>query len=419
MSLRVCIDARLASGEVGGVEQVVLGTASGLSALTDGDEEYVFLTYADYDWLKPYIRGNCRVEALDVPAPTTLLKASIGNKYPVLKKIWHTFSPLLGRRTVSMVDGSAYVARIQPDIVHFVIQQAFLTTVPSIYSPFDLQHLHLPQNFTPRERYARELLYRTFCAQAATVVAASHWGKHDLIENYGLEENKVQVIPVGNILSHYPQPNEQDLQAARRKFDLPERYLYFPAATFPSKNHIGLLRALAQTRDQGVEIPLICSGRLSQFFPKIEQAAATLGLTQQVKFLDFVSPLEVQCLYRLSAGLIFPTLFEGWGQPVVEAFDAGVPVACSNVTSLPEVAGDSALLFDPHSTDAISMALIRLWQDDALRRRLIASGRERAKLFTWERTARIFRAHYRRIAGRTLAVDDQALIDAPLIAESS
>ena len=223
------------------------------------------------------------------------------------------------------------------------------------------------------------------------------------------------MIPVGNILTHYPQPNADDLRAARQKFDLPERYLYFPAKTFPSKNHLGLLQALAQVRDQGVTIPVVCSGRLNQFFPKIRQTVEALGLQQQVTFLDFVSSLEVQCLYRLSVGLIFPTLFEGWGQPVVEAFDAGVPVACSNVTSLPEVAGDAALLFDPRSVEAIGDALVRLWQDDALRQRLVAAGHERAKLFTWERTTRIFRAHYRQITGRGLTADDQVLLSEPSI----
>ena len=190
MSLRICIDARLAASEVGGVEQVVLGTASGLSALTDGDEEYVFLTYADSDWLRPYISGNCRIEALDAAPPTTSLKASMGDKIPLAKALWHRYSPLLGQRSVSMVDGTPFVERIKPDVVHFVIQQAFLTTVPSIYSPFDLQHLHLPENFTPRERYARELTYRAFCAQATMVVAASNWGKNDLIANYHLPEDK-------------------------------------------------------------------------------------------------------------------------------------------------------------------------------------------------------------------------------------
>ena len=164
---------------------------------------------------------------------------------------------------------------------------------------------------------------------------------------------------------------------------------------------------------------LVCSGGLNEFFPKIEQTVAELGLEQQVKFLNFVSPLEVQCLYRLSTGLIFPTLFEGWGQPVVEAFDAGVPVACSTVTSLPEVAENAALLFDPQSDAAIAEAVVQLWQDDVMRQRLIAAGHERAKLFTWERITRIFRAHYRRIARQALTADDQALLSASATSNST
>jgi glycosyltransferase involved in cell wall biosynthesis len=159
-----------------------------------------------------------------------------------------------------------------------------------------------------------------------------------------------------------------------------------------------------------MEIPLVCSGRLSEFFPRIEKTIETLRLEQQVKFFGFVSPLEVQCLYRLSAGLVFPSEFEGWGQPVIEAFYSETPVVCSNVTSLPEVAGDAALLFDPYSQGEITEAVRRLWQDEAFRQRLITRGRERAKLFTWERTARIFRAHYRRLLGQKLTDEDQALL---------
>ncbi|HEX6161591.1 MAG TPA: glycosyltransferase, partial [Thermoanaerobaculia bacterium] len=93
--------------------------------------------------------------------------------------------------------------------------------------------------------------------------------------------------------------------------------------------------------------------------------------------------------------VIFPTLFEGWGLPVIEAFAAGKPVACSAVTSLPDTAGDAALLFDPHDTGAIAGAMRRLWSDDALARELVHRGHERVKLFTWEQTARMFRDLYR------------------------
>jgi glycosyltransferase involved in cell wall biosynthesis len=109
--------------------------------------------------------------------------------------------------------------------------------------------------------------------------------------------------------------------------------------------------------------------------------------------------------------MVFPSSFEGWGLPVVEAFHEGTPVACANTTSLPEVAGDAALLFSLDSSIAMAEQLVRLWRDDALRARLSALGRERAASLSWTRSARVFRSHYRRIAGRQLTEEDRELLD--------
>ncbi|HET7928778.1 MAG TPA: glycosyltransferase, partial [Actinomycetota bacterium] len=127
----------------------------------------------------------------------------------------------------------------------------------------------------------------------------------------------------------------------------------------------------------------------------------------------YVSPLELQCLYRLARFLVFPTLFEGGGMPVFEAFAAGVPVAASDVTCIPRQAGDAALLFNPREPAGIADAMIRLWADGALRAELVRRGRERVARFTWDRTARTYRALYRELTGRPLTTADRDLLDAP------
>ena len=123
-----------------------------------------------------------------------------------------------------------------------------------------------------------------------------------------------------------------------------------------------------------------------------------------------MSPLELQCLYRLSRGVVIPTKFEAASFPLWEAFLARVPAACSTVTSLPEQAGDAALSFDPDSSDEIANALRSLWSDKVLRAKLIDRGRENVSRLSWEQTARIFRAHYRHIGGRKLSEEDLCLL---------
>lgn len=410
--LRIGLDARLISGK-GGVEQVIIGLAAGLSKLTDGDEEYLFWSFENADeWLRPYVKGPCRI----LPGPADRHRDTaitwLSDRAPRLRRFYHRLKYARGRQSIHLEKSDGTIERAKVDVMHFTKQGAFLTDVPSIYQPHDLQHLHLPQFFTPWHRMDRELKYRTFCKQARMVVAMSSWGKRDLVQHYGLSPEKVCVVPWAPVTAAYPCPSSSDLAAATAKFRLAGEFAYYPAATWQHKNHLILLSALALLRDKcGLSVPLICSGQISSFFPNIKKQIRDLGLCQQVRFVGFVSPLELQCLYRLCRCVVFPTKFEGFGMPLMEAFLAGAPAACSNVTCLPELAGDAALLFDPDKPDEVAEAIRRLWNDGALRAALADRGMKTVARFSWERTARIFRAHYRRLGNRTLSDEDLTLLN--------
>ena len=300
------------------------------------------------------------------------------------------------------------------EVMHFPFPLAFSTDVPSIYHPWDLQHVHLPEFFFPRERAFREKTYRAFCDQAKLVSVPSSWVKRDLIHQYGLPEEKIKVIPPAPPLDLYPRPAAADLESARRKFCLPEAFAFYPARTWAHKNHLGLIEAARILRERyGLSISFVFSGAPTAFYQRIRRQVRKLRMDDQVRFLGFVSPFDLQCLYRLSRCMLFPSRFEGFGLPLVEAFSAGVPTACSNVTSLPEVAGDAALFFNPEDPVEIANAIRRLWNEEGLRTELIDRGRRVAARLTWDRTARIFRAHYRRLAARPLTDADRELIQQP------
>jgi glycosyltransferase involved in cell wall biosynthesis len=409
--LRNCLDARLISGK-GGVEQVIIGLASGLSKLTDGDEEYLFWTYENNDeWLRPYVHGPCRILAGPPDGHSDRGMIWLSEHAPRLRSCYHKLKYSYGPQSVQLQKSDGTIERAKIDVMHFTKPGAFLTDIPSIYQPHDLQHLHLPQFFTPWHRMEREVKYRAFCHQARMVVAMSAWGKRDLVQHYGLTPEKVVVIPWAPVTAAYPSPASSDLEATREKFSLPGEFVFYPAVTWQHKNHLTLLSALAILRDRyNLRVQLICSSQTDGFLPKINKHIRDLGLNDQVRFLGFVSPLELQCLYKLCRCLIFPTKFEGFGMPLLEAFLAGAPAACSNVTCLPELAGEAALLFDPGSPSEIAGAIRRLWTDGVLRATLADRGRRNVSRFTWERTARIFRAHYRRLANRQLSEEDHALL---------
>jgi len=410
--LRVAIDARrLREGFAGGVEQVVIGLAHGLSTLTDSPDEFLFLTTPpDEEWIAPYLSGGCRVLPSNTSAGAPRWRGRLAS-IPALRTAWDRVRPALGRHAVRVPRSDGTIERAGAEVMHFPQQHAFLTAVPSVYQPHDLQHLHLREYFTPREWLGREVTYRAFCAQARTVVMMSHWGRKDITTHYDLAHAKVCVVPGASVLDAYADPTRADMDATRARLALPEHFALFPAQTFPHKNHLTLLEALTIARNSlGVTIPLVASGYQNEFFPRIAQRIGELRLEAQVRFVGFVRPVELRALYRMARCMVFPSTFEGWGLPVVEAFHEGTPVACADATSLPEVAGDAALLFAPDSPTELAEALVQLWRDEGLRADLIARGRERAAALSWRRTARIFRAHYRRIAGRPLDEEDQELM---------
>ena len=157
-------------------------------------------------------------------------------------------------------------------------------------------------------------------------------------------------------------------------------------------------------------VNLTCTGRQNDFWPTIKKRINELRLGNQVRFLGFVRPIELRALYHLAQFVVFPSLFEGGGFPVLEAFHEGAPVACSDVTSLPEYGGDAALLFDPTSTESIAEAMYRMSTERELRATLRQRGSARIGLFTWEQTAKTYRALYRQVAGRLLSDEDHHLL---------
>jgi len=389
--------------------------AHALSKLDDGDDEFVFLAWPDEtDWIQPYVSGRCRMLFTSGRSPRSSLKTWLRQNVAITKTIRDTFTPYFARYLYGAGPSDGTIEREAVDLMHFTHQLGFLTDVPSIYHPHDLQHRHFPQYFSRRDRLYRDIVYRTLCDQAAMVAVISSWVKRDVVEQFNLAECKVQVVPLAPVLDAYPEPTADDLDRARTAYGLPEGFVLYPSQTWAHKNHMGLLNALALLRDtKDLKVDLVCSGALNDFFPEVEAHARRLRLEDQVRFVGFVPPVDLQALYRLARAVVIPSKFEAASFPLWDAFLSGVPAACSTVTSLPKQAGDAALLFDPDSPEEMADAIQRLWTDAELRATLVARGESSVSRFTWERTARHFRAHYRRIAGRALTEADVELLSAP------
>jgi hypothetical protein len=220
--LRIAVDCRIGDTRQG-IGTAVLALAKALSDSKIVDQEYTFIVREDMlDWLTPYIYGPCKLVGIPAPpvspvSPLSKIKAAVGRIAP-LRLIWHKLRGDTARVPVS--DG--YVESQRFDVVHFPTQMAYLTELPSIYQPWDLQHLHYPQFFSKVEFSRRERDYRTFCDRASYVCVQAEWTKQDFILHYKLTTAKVVVIPWGSVFDAYKTPSAEATHAAMEKFEIPK-----------------------------------------------------------------------------------------------------------------------------------------------------------------------------------------------------
>jgi glycosyltransferase involved in cell wall biosynthesis len=243
--------------------------------------------------------------------------------------------------------------------------------MPFAVTLHDVQHLDLPQLFSRGEREFRRLFWHRSVRAATTVIVPSAFVRDRAVARLGLDPARIRVIHHGidHALFH---PG-----TAPR-----EPFLLYPAKPWPHKNHARLLEAFALLRQERPELRLVLTG------------GGDLPQQEGVEQLGRVSLDELAGLYRRASALVFPSLYEGFGQPPVEAMASGLPVAASNAASLPEVCGDAARLFDPESPAQIAAAVGAVLDDPEPWR---ARGLERAAQFTWERSARQHEAAYREL----------------------
>lgn len=397
-TIKVCVDARLKSGYFGGVEQFIIGLAHGLTQLRPSGIEIKYLVEEGEDaWLIPHVNSPDQLiyTSKSIQGSVTGWQSWLKSKSPIVRFLKNKLHIL----PVSIPRSDGTIEQHEVDVMHFTKQSAFLTDVPTIYQPHDLQYLHLPEFFTPRDRKMREIRYPVFCKKSCKIVVVSQWVKEDLIEQYDLPQEKVEIIRYAPPLSTYRDVTTSDLQSVTQTYDLPEAFIFYPAQTWAHKNHLRLLEAIHKLRiEHGVRVSFVSSGTKNEHFDNVWKKVEALKLEDQVHFLGFVSPTTLYSLYKLATVVVIPTLFEAASFPMWEAFLAGTPVACSNVTSLPDQAGDAAVIFDPYDVSSIAEAIHLLWSTNEARERLVEAGTKRVAELSWLKTAEQFCLLYEQVS---------------------
>ena len=267
--------------------------------------------------------------------------------------------------------------------------------LPYVINLHDLQHEHFPEFFTPKDLERRKTRYLASAMAAQAVCVVDEWTRRDVLSHLPIPESKVHVAPFGPTWEVAAALTPEDRRQLLERYDLPPAFAFYPAQTWPHKNHARLVEALGALHQRGVQIPLVCTGHINDHGTRIKAQVEALGLGSQVRFLGLIPARDIKQLYQAARMTVIPTLFEGGpGIPVLESMALGSPLAASTACGIPEAVGETAVLFDPLDIGDMARALELLWTDEALRVGLSEGARRRSALNTWKRAAATYRDVY-------------------------
>ena len=324
-------------------------------------------------------------------------EARFGGRWPnvsVRRTLPHT--PLV-RIPVTL---SAELRRRPVDLLHVQYTAPPLAPCPVVATVHDLSFEHLPETFKRRSRVQLRLTVRATARRAAHVIAPSEYTRRDLVETYGLDPGRVTAIPLAVSPRFRPVEDEGGLARVRRRYGIAGEYVLAVGSIQPRKNLGRLVRAysaLRRARGRSNLPQLVLVGKNAWLYGETLRAIEAEGLGDSVVMTGYVREGDLPALYSGALCFAYPSYFEGFGLPPLEAMSCGAPVLTGNLTSLPEVVGDAGLTVDPFDTDALADALARLVDDAALRAELRGRGLRRARGFDWRDTARMTLQVYRRV----------------------
>ncbi|MCY4464355.1 MAG: glycosyltransferase family 1 protein [Chloroflexi bacterium] len=288
-----------------------------------------------------------------------------------------------------------YTGRI--DLFHatdFVLPPT-LPATRSLLTVHDLSFLRVPEAASPPLKAYLDAVVPRSVARAKHILADSHATKDDLIAFYGTPAEKITVLYCGVDSQFQPVKDHDLLGACRRKYGLDGvAYLLSVGTVQPRKNYSRVIEAVAAARQQGQNLHYAIAGGKGWLEDEMQQTIDRLGAQQYVHLLGLADDADLPALYSGARALVMASLYEGFGLPVLEAFACGTPVISSNLSSLPEVAGEAALLIDPYDIAGIVDAIVALERQPILRQRLVQAGYARAARFTWRRSAQQLRSIY-------------------------
>jgi glycosyltransferase involved in cell wall biosynthesis len=356
--MRFAVDAHAIGRHLTGNEVYVRSLLNGFAAL---DRESEFVTYLSTDDAESW-----------VPA-----------RFPVRRIAFNPFLRL-------GCDFAVKLRRDRPELLHVQYTAPLACPVPVVVSVHDVSFLEHPEYFPLHRSLQLRLTVRRTIRKAARIVTGSEFSRDAIARGYGLDPDRIAVVHNAAADCFHPVRRESALGETLNRFGIAAPFLLSVGDLQPRKNHVGLIEAFARLIRANPDWPheLVLAGKDTWFAGRVHEAARRCGVAERIRFVGFVSDDDLLHLYNACDLFCFPSFYEGFGLPVLEAMACGAAVACSNTSAVPEVADGAALLFNPYNADEIARAMQDLIQLPELRQRMQRLGAQRATHFNWQKTAR-------------------------------
>ena len=364
--MRIAIDAHSVGTRLGGNESYAVNLIEALAQIDEVNEYTLFVTTAE-------ARDRFHQRWPNFKVRSTL-------PHTPLIRIPLTLSAVLRKHPV--------------DVLHVQFTAPPFCPCPVVVSIHDLSFEHVPETFHRRSRIQLRLTVRSSARRAAKILTLSEHTRRDVIDTYGIEPSRITAIPLAAPGHFYRVEDNRELQRVRHTYGIDGQYILSVGSIQPRKNVARLVQAYARVRaslrDQHTETELpklVLVGKLGWLYDETLRALEQSRVADSVILTGYVPETDLPALYSGAICFVYPSYFEGFGLPPLEAMKCGAPVIVGNQTSLPEVVGDAGLTVDPFDINSIAKAIEKLINDSVLRRELSVKGRSRAETFSWRKTA--------------------------------
>jgi len=374
--VRIAIDAHSVGARLGGNETYAVNLIEALAEIDQSNQYTLYVT-------KPQAIDRFANRWTNFQVRQTL-------PHTPLVRVPLTLSRELRRRPV--------------DLLHVQYTAPPFAPCPVVATIHDLAFEHLPETFNRRSWMQLRLTVRHTARRAARIITVSEYSRQDIIKTYDIAADRVTVTPEAAAETFARITDETNLQAVRKLYGIERDYILSLCSIQPRKNLVRLIEAyslLRRLQPEGKLPQLVLAGKRGWLDNETLRAAQADELSPGIRFTGYVAEEHLNALYSGAICFVYPSYFEGFGLPILEAMKCGAPVIAGDRTSIPEVAGEAALLFDPFDTSSLVEALKRVLNDSEFRRTLSTRGMRRASKFHWKTTARLTLSTYEQAAART------------------